>query len=297
MSFLKSWKNEILLLAVAALYAACCWLASLSIGQQDRFHGLMYIGNAALFTEVLFYLFIIVYGFYLFALLFIHKPAHPLAFLKTRVLAGPLNRERLLRALPVLIAFIVVFSVFTSMKFMIAAFQPYGWDETFLHLDRIIHFGHDPWRLLMPFLGYAPVTWAVNLIYNLWLPILFAVLYWQLFSLKHPQARMQFFLAFTLTWAINGTLLAILFSSVGPCFLERLDGNAYYLPMMDYLHAQKKPQMLAGICPFSVGHYGGIRPSGLALRQRWVYSHTDNTGDLDRLRLRLAPYRERPRCP
>jgi hypothetical protein len=121
------------------------------------------------------------------------------------------------------------------MKMMIPAIHPFTWDPTFAAMDHAIHFGHDPWRILQPLLGFPLVTFIVNVAYNFWLPAVFITLYWQLFSLKEPQTRMQFFYAFILTWAINGTFLAIVFSSAGPCYYHDVTGSDYYAPLMKYL--------------------------------------------------------------
>jgi hypothetical protein len=48
-------------------------------------------------------------------------------------------------------------------------------------------------------------------------------------QLASPAVRSRFFLTFMLTWSFGGTLLAIRFSSAGPCFWQRLHlpGNPY----------------------------------------------------------------------
>lgn len=149
--------------------------------------------------------------------------------------AGPLRREMITRALPVFIGFFFFFSTFTSMKFLIADIKLFAWDQYFMQADRFIHFGIDPWRLLQTFLGYSLITKFIGFVYILWLPVFFLVLYWQLFRFKDDTLRMRFFYTFVLTWAINGTFLAILFSSAGPCYFDNVTGSNHYLPLMEYL--------------------------------------------------------------
>ena len=118
---------------------------------------------------------------------------------------------------------------------LIPRIVPYSWDGAWVKLDNALHFGFDPWQLLHPLLGYPFVTFAINFIYILWLGMLFFVLYWQLFSIKNPKLRLQFFFSFVLSWALLGTGLALLFSSVGPCFYERLTGDVRFAELMAYL--------------------------------------------------------------
>lgn len=66
---------------------------------------------------------------------------------------------------------------------------------------------------------------------------MFFVFYWQLFTLERPRLRMQFFYSFFLAWALNGTVLAMLLSSAGPCFYGYLEAGAdVYADLMAYLH-------------------------------------------------------------
>lgn len=153
---------------------------------------------------------------------------------------GAVKKDHLINAIPVFIAMFIFLSLFSNMKGLISYYGTYSWDPIFVELDRNIHFGKDPWRWLQPILGYPLVTAAINFLYNIWLPLMVFFLYWQIFSQKHPLLRLQFFYTFVLTWGINGTLLAILFASGGPCFYEVMTGGNYFSEQMAYLQEADK---------------------------------------------------------
>lgn len=229
-------KDEAVFLGLIGVYIAICYAAALSAGLAGHFYPIMYLRSAIIMSggvAAIFCLLLALRAYYV--MLFVRPPALT-HYLWNELKQGPLKAERYRKALPIFIGLIFFLSSFTSMKQIIPGFHAFTWDETFARLDRILHFGVDPWRILQPVLGYPVITWLINIIYNLWLLALFIALYWQMFSLRDQKIRMQFFYTFVLAWAINGTFLAILFSSVGPCFLERLTGSDYYQPLMDYLH-------------------------------------------------------------
>lgn len=237
-------RSEIVFLLLAALYVAISAAVAYSYGLGHRFHVLMYMKNAVLMTTVIGLCYFCYIGLKVFYILFALRPERPARYIWTEWRRGPLDTERLLRALPVFVGFLFFFSAFTSMKQMIPGFNPLSWDKEFAVLDNLLHFGVDPWRILyapfsLPLIDktYNFFTYALNVNYNAWLVAVFVALYWQLFDKSNPVVRMQFFFAVLLTWAINGTLIATIFSSAGPCFLERLTGSEYYAPLMDQLNA------------------------------------------------------------
>ena len=246
-------------MALVTLYMAASFLMASLYGQADKFSPLLYMDYSAMVTAGI----AVLYFFYLclrvYWLLFAKRPERPMQFLMQDLKDGPLNLQRYYAALPVFIGLLFFMSAFSSMKMMIPAIHPFAWDDAFIKLDRIIHFGIDPWRILHPLLGHPAVTWLVNVVYNCWMLVLFAVLYWQAFSLSNNTVRMQFFYTFVLTWAVNGTFLATYFSSAGPCFLERLNGSDYYRPLMDHL-----------------AQAGGDRPLWALVNQNWLWDEAMN---------------------
>jgi hypothetical protein len=228
-------KSSILILLPIALYVLSCWIAAAVYGVADEFKPLFYMGTALKFALVLAFLYFDYRCLRAFWIMLRVRPANLTRYLWDDLKRGPFNKERWIQAFPIFIGMAFFFSSFTSMKMLIPRFQPYVWDEFFANLDEAIHFGMAPWELFQPLLGYAPVTFAISFVYILWLGVLFLMLYWQLFSTKNPELRARFFLTFVLSWAIQGTLMAIIFASVGPCFYEGLLDSARFVPLMEYL--------------------------------------------------------------
>jgi hypothetical protein len=138
----------------------------------------------------------------------------------------------------VLFAFVCFFVAFSNMKDAMQSFRPFAFDAACESLDRQLHFGSDPWRLLQPLLGSPPITIALDFCYYAWFPIMYGTLVWQIFTRDDRDLRMRFLLAFAAAWILVGTILATLFSSAGPIFQDLLSGpgNAYS-PLCEYLQS------------------------------------------------------------
>lgn len=144
--------------------------------------------------------------------------------------------QRLLFAAPVLLLIPAFASAFTFFKSTIPAINPYAWDAQLIYWDAWLHGGVHPWVWLQPLLGYPVVTGAVNFLYNLWFFIMYALLTLQAFDTRNPALRMRFLLSFVLSWIVLGTLGAIYFSSMGPCYDALITGQASpFAALMDYL--------------------------------------------------------------
>jgi hypothetical protein len=147
-----------------------------------------------------------------------------------------LTRERVLFALPVVLLLPVFASAFTFFKTAIPVIQPYVWDAALTEWDSLIHGGTHPWELLHPLLGYPLITGAINVLYNLWFFVMYAILVLQAFALKDRRLRMQFLLSFVVTWIVLGTGGAIWLSSMGPCYFPSFSQESGpYAPLMAYL--------------------------------------------------------------
>ncbi len=146
--------------------------------------------------------------------------------------------ERAAHALFPLLLIPLFSSAFTSFKNAIPHIVPFSYDRLFMEVDRWLHFGHHPWALLQPMLGHPLATSAISYLYNLWLPLMYLILCWQIFSTKDQRLRMQYLISFVVAWSLLGSLLALFMSSAGPCFYEYfVAGPNPYAPLMDYLRA------------------------------------------------------------
>lgn len=168
------------------------------------------------------------------------RPARLTRYLLTS-LKPYLAPHRLLFAAPVLLLIPVFASTFTFFKSAIPALHPYTWDAFFSAWDFRLHGNNYPWALLQPLLGHAPITGGINFLYNLWFFIMYALITTQAFDTRNPALRMRFLLSFVLSWVVLGTLGAIYFASMGPCYDPGIPANiSPYSPLLSYLRETDK---------------------------------------------------------
>lgn len=232
-----SLRENSLILLYAALIAPVPYLVAHWIGVDgpapSRLPG-MYFSFAA---------FVVLSLFCCYALWYIYhsRIARTPGFRETawrRVRATYLTRERILLALPPLLLWPVLASGFSFLKSIMPLVQPFYLDPALVEIDRALHFGVDPWRLLAPLLNHAPVTFAINGVYMLWIIVFNAVLVLQCGAAGNRKLRLQFLVTMALAWTLVGNLAATLMSSAGPCYYHLVvDGPNPFTPLMTYLHS------------------------------------------------------------
>lgn len=163
------------------------------------------------------------------------RPARPISFLWARY-SDPTMISLFLARLPLLLVIVAFLPTFALLKPMIPVLNPYGWDMALAQWDRAIFFGTDPWRLLQPVLGYPIITAALALSYHAWFGLVYPGGLVLLYAQRADAIRRQYFLTFILVWVVGGFALASLLSSVGPCFMQPIMGNAQFADQMAYLH-------------------------------------------------------------
>jgi hypothetical protein len=133
------------------------------------------------------------------------------------------------------------FAIFTYLKSMIPVIVPYQYDPIFAEIDRLFHFGIDPWKITHAIFGHPFATSAISFFYNLWFVFCWFVLLFFMLRVSEPQLRNRYLVSFLFCWIIIGGLLATLMSSAGPCFyLEITNGNKDFLPLMALLTEQQQ---------------------------------------------------------
>ena len=129
------------------------------------------------------------------------------------------------------------FSAYNSLKRTIPYINPFSWDRQFAEWDRFLHGGVHPYELIQPLLGHPLVTSLMAGLYTIWLAVLMLTIVWQAFTTRNPVLRQQFFLTFLVTWIVLGTCGALLLSSAGPVYYDRvLAEPGPYQPLLEYLH-------------------------------------------------------------
>lgn len=155
-----------------------------------------------------------------------------------RVMVAPRNREKAWKYVFSCSLLALFMAAFLYDKMLIPEIEPFRWDATFSGWDKMLFAGHQPWRLLHPFLALPPVTIFLDAMYSLWVLLVF--LFWSglLISDRVPRAvRHRYWLATILAWLVVGFVLALAFSSAGPCFFTDIvtDRPSPYAELNAYL--------------------------------------------------------------
>jgi PAP2 superfamily len=136
-----------------------------------------------------------------------------------------LTRENLLRAVPTVFVIGGCTLTFLGFKSQIPVLNPYSWDPALASLDRMIHLGTDPWRLIADVFGYGWFTVQIDYVYYLWFPVTFAFPAIAALAPGNGVLRQRFLLSFGLSWIVIGCLFATGLASVGPIFYDRIAGG------------------------------------------------------------------------
>ena len=225
--------HGIFLIIVAAYYA--CFLVLLRLYPNMVPTSLLLATIGFILLSVMFiFLSVFIMRFYHIATQV--KPERPIPALFKDMKQFLGSKKRLANGIPMVLIMMIFMYVFANIKAAIPILNPLAWDTYFAQLDSTLHFGTQPWVWLQPLLGYAPVTFLMNINYNFW--FLATWLMWVHFAFadRPSELRTRFFLSFFAMWVFIGGVLAIWFSSAGPCFYGRLGLTPDpYADLMTYL--------------------------------------------------------------
>lgn len=163
-------------------------------------------------------------------------PASPFRQLGADAVAA-LRAGWLGRWVPMAVAGAFFVMAFTEAKTAIPSMAGgFLWDERLHALDLRIHGGIAPWEWIQPVVGYPAVTFVLALNYCLWFSVMWGLFFYHQSLPGGTAGRTRFLVAFVLIWSVGGTLMATLFSSVGPCFYGHVvAGPDPYAPLTAYL--------------------------------------------------------------
>lgn len=216
------------ILIVAAVWYAIFVALLISVG-VNPFGYESYLLNAAVYGSVA-----VIYIFFKnVPMLVRERPDSPIS----AIVDSDFNSDRmkmLERGIPVLAAMIIFMSCFSTIKAAIPLFNDYRWDGYWTQLDYSIH-GNHPWKILQPLLGFPIISSALSLFYHSWIALIYAGGLYFCFFQTNRQLRERYLITFFSCWAICGVILAIIFSSVGPVFLEPIFGDHTFSSLMTYL--------------------------------------------------------------
>ena len=186
--FILSFRAQWFFFAIPVLYLFSNWLLLSSVPNH---------GKAPVFLVLLDLLsFSLPVGFIVMVILrliqyvVVIKPESPIKALGADIASLVMRPKLLINALPVFTAMVFFNKAMIELKPAIPAIHPFSWDVTFMHWDRALHFGVDPWVILQPLLGHDYVTFAINMAYNFWFVALFSAWFWFGFQKQASELRM-----------------------------------------------------------------------------------------------------------
>lgn len=231
----RQLRNHALLAGIVAIYAAIAFVVSQAhTGHIDpgKFT-VIFLRFAELVPQMIF----MVLFWRLLHLTYVQRSPDRMGALKQEVRAFLADRERLLGGTVAVAIMTVMLVSFSQVKNQIPFIQPFSWDLFFVDLDRTLHLGTLPHEYLHAVLGWHHAISFFTGIYNVWLFLMYFALVIACFMRPDSALRLQFLVAFVLTWAIGGNLLATVFSSAGPVYLDDLGLGDTYATLMDRLQA------------------------------------------------------------
>jgi hypothetical protein len=132
-------------------------------------------------------------------------------------------------------------SLFLPLKYAIPQLVPFWLDEPLASAERSM-FGADPWLILDHFFGWAAVP--IDRLYGLWLPtqslFLFSVL-----TQPPSTTKSRALIAYVLAWFLLGVVAAVVFSSAGPLFYDRIFAVAKFAGLRETLQNREAWVVLA----------------------------------------------------
>lgn len=125
-------------------------------------------------------------------------------------------------------------SFFLPLKYAIPNEVQFWMDTPVATAERTL-FTADPWLLLDQLLGWAVVP--IDRLYALWLPVQSIVLFSVMLQ-PASAAKSRLLIAYSLAWFLLGVVAAVVFSSAGPLFYDRVFGGSAFAPLHETLRTR-----------------------------------------------------------
>ena len=226
------WRNRLLIGLVAlhflGVYAACLILGyPFGSGTASTLISLL---------QVQVPLFLVILLFWRFGwMVAVIRPKRPTAWFANDLREILLDRDRMFTGAFAFLAMCLFAGSFTVGKDLIPHINPFSWDPYFAWLDRTLHGGTDPWKLLFRLTGTPAITTAINAAYHLWLMLAYFMIFVACFNVSRHDKHRTYLVSDLLCWTIGGNILATLFASVGPVYYAAFGYGPDFTPLMDTL--------------------------------------------------------------
>lgn len=142
------------------------------------------------------------------------------------------------RVAPTIYALVGCFAfsmAFSMLKTSIPFIQPFYADPFFAQLDRVLHFGVDPYVWAHRLSPWVPANAVAVLYFLIWsLPAVFLPMFIALTDADAARAR-RFLILYAVGWIGLGNIAALMGSSVGPVYYDRLLGGTTFADLITAL--------------------------------------------------------------
>jgi hypothetical protein len=181
------------------------------------------------------------------------SPKAPLTFIATSI------RTNGLRAAIVVTVFILLIAAFTVYKVNIPDIVPFYCDKAFADIGELLH-GQAPWRIAHAFDSdvlamVVAVTYA-----NLWFLEWFGLVFFAALFANQP-VHLRYLTAMALVVMLVGTVLATLFSSVGPIFYDEFLGGERYAELLEALKQHSYNEHVLSYSNYLLAVYKADKPA------------------------------------
>jgi hypothetical protein len=201
-------------------------------------------------------------------MLFLIGPEKPIKWLLKDLLNILLwDKDRISGGAIAIICIILITGTFTFIKATIPIINPFAWDETFASIDRLIHGGVDPYTLLTPIFANPIMTKLADSSYSIWFSLFSFFTFIAAMDKENPIRRNRYIFAFFLCWILGGSVLATIFSSVGPVYYEVFGYGAQFAPLLTILHDMNAVQPILAVelqAALLDGYYNGGDLTGIS---------------------------------
>lgn len=228
------------------LHVAFVYLTSQTLLDSSRIVFDKYLVVSFMMYGLVFLAFLHIYPVYV--MIFI-RPEHLFKRIGHGYYRHLFSAERVVFSFTALLMIPVIKSAYSSFKQQMPHMNSFSFDELFHNLDLGLFTNIEPWRLLQPVVGHPWMTIAIDKLYHTaWLPVLTIMILWHALGKHSLKTRVQFFVSYIVVWGLLGNLGALLMSSAGPCYFDRVTSMPNpYDPLFEYLQSVDLQSSLASL--------------------------------------------------
>jgi len=144
-------------------------------------------------------------------------------------------KARIVPTLYALLGCLAFSMAFSLVKTSIPYIQPFYADPFLADLDSALHFGVDPWRIVHSIAAYVPPAAIVIVYFMVWfLPAVFLPVFIALTDTDADRSK-RFMILYVVSWIGLGNVIAVLGSSAGPVYYDRLIGGSRFADLASAL--------------------------------------------------------------